>query len=113
MQALAFHPEYKGLPVPKIHINGITRFLNWTKKEEKNHVAWVGISITVMAAIFFPITMSAILYNGAVFTLIMCAMVSLAAVVITNLAALPTKYTIPTLFLGIIADVLLIVASFV
>jgi hypothetical protein len=66
-----------------------------------------------MSVIFFPITMSVILFNGAMLTLIMGAMISLAAVVITNLAALPTKFTIPALILGIVMDVVLIVISFI
>ena len=91
----------------------LTRLTAWIISEEKNRIAWVGISITVMSAIFFPITMSAILFNGAVFPLIMGAMASLALVVITNLAALPTKYTIPAFLLGILTNVVLIVTSFI
>jgi hypothetical protein len=40
-------------------------------------------------------------------------MISLAIVVITNLAALPTKYTIPAFLLGILIDLVLIIVSFV
>ncbi len=87
-------------------------FLQWAKQQEKNHIAWVGVSITAMAAVFFPMTMSAILFNGAHFGLIIGAMFALALVVITNLADLPTKYTIPSFVLGIIIDLGLIIASF-
>jgi len=90
----------------------VSRFWQWVKQEEKNRIAWVGISVTSMAAIFFPITMAAILFNGAHFGLIIGAMISLALVVITNLAALPTRYTIPSFLIGIFMDFVLILVSF-
>jgi len=92
--------------------SAVSRFSAWINREEKNRIAWVGISITAMAAVFFPLTMAAILFNGAVFKLIIGAMLAFALVVITNLAALPTKYTIPAFFLGIGLDIVLIIASF-
>ena len=113
MQAITHLSEYQSLQAPRSRSTVFTSLLEWINKEEKNRIAWVGISITAMSAIFFPVTMSAILFNGAIFSLIMGAMISLAIVVITNLAALPVKYTIPAFMLGILIDVVLIVASFV
>jgi hypothetical protein len=113
MQAITYLSDYKSLPVQRSHNTVVHQLMTWIKNEEKNHIAWVGISITVMSAIFFPITMSAILFNGAIFSLIMGAMISLSAVVIINLAALPTKYIIPVFLLGIAIDLVLIVTSFV
>src|SRR5580693_2998506 len=74
----------------------ISRFFKWAAGEDtERHVGWVGITITVMTAICFPLTMAVVLLNGAGFGLIIAAMVSLVLVVVTNLAALPTRYTIP------------------
>lgn len=112
MNTTTYISDFHSFPVKDIQYTFFDRFLDWTKKEEKNHIAWVGISITAMSAVFFPVTMSAILYNGAVFKLIIGAMISLALVVISNLAALPTKYTIPAFLLGIVIDFALIIASF-
>ncbi len=113
MQAITYHSNYKSLSVQRSYNNILSRLMAWIISEEKNRIAWVGISITAMSAIFFPVTMAAILFNGAVFPLIMGSMISLAIVVITNLAALPTKYTIPAFILGILIDLVLIVVSFV
>src|SRR5947209_1311614 len=99
MSTFSFPSEYVQYPAEARRQKAVSRFLTWINREEKNRIAWVGISITAMAAVFFPLTMSAILFNGAVFKLIIGAMVSLALVVITNLAALPVKYTIPAFFL--------------
>ena len=93
--------------------SALARFFTWAKNEDKvNHVIWVGISVTAMAAVMFPLTMAVVLLNGASFGLIIAAMVSLVLVVVTNLAALPTKYTIPFLFLGGLIDLVAIISSF-
>jgi hypothetical protein len=85
------------------------RFFQWAAGEDKErHIGWVGITVTTMTAIVFPLTMAVILMNGAIFGLIIGAMASLALVVVTNLAALPTKYTIPFYFLGILIDIVVI-----
>jgi hypothetical protein len=112
MHTVTYHSNYNRLSLETVNRHFLARFFAWIKQEEKNRIAWVGISITAMSAVFFPITMSAILFNGAVFKLIIGAMISLALVVITNLAALPTKYTIPALLTGILMDIILIISSF-
>jgi hypothetical protein len=90
-----------------------SRFMSWAANEdEERHIGWVGITVTTMTAIFFPLTMALILMNGAVFGLIVAAMVSLVLVVVTNLAAMPTKFTIPFYLLGILIDVTVIALSF-
>lgn len=66
-----------------------------------------------MTAGIFPLTMYIIIINGASFGLIMGAMVSLAMVVVTNLSALSTKYTIPFFFLAILIDVVISLLSLV
>ncbi|PWT79171.1 MAG: hypothetical protein C5B59_00235 [Bacteroidetes bacterium] len=93
--------------------NPISNFFRWAKNQDKiNHVTWIGISVTVMAGVLFPMAMTVILINGANFGLIMAAMVAMVLVVISNLAALPTTYTIPILILGALIDLIAIVLSF-
>ncbi|HLY71743.1 MAG TPA: hypothetical protein VKR53_18545 [Puia sp.] len=91
----------------------LSKFNAWAITEESDHhVAWVGAAITAMAAVFFPLTMTVVLLNGAAFGLIIAAMASLAAVVITNLAAMPVKLTIPFFVLGVLADLAIMITSF-
>jgi hypothetical protein len=91
----------------------ISKFIDWaTEEEAEYHIAWVGASVTSMSAIFFPLTMTIVLFNGALFGLIIAAMASLVLVVITNLAAMPVKYTIPFFVLGVLVDIGVIFTSF-
>jgi hypothetical protein len=100
---------YPGLKEKKFPLQ---RFIAWATEEDKErHIVWVGATITAMAAVFFPLTMSVILINGASFGLIITAMVSLSIVVVTNLAAMPTRYTIPFFLLGILIDLIVVVIA--
>lgn len=113
MNTITYQAGFSDYSIQSKHKNALYRFGSWLESQEKNRLAWVGISITVMSAVFLPVTMAAILFNGAIFKLIIGAMFAFALVVITNLAALPAKYTIPAFLLGGLIDIGLIIASFI
>ena len=93
--------------------SAFARFFDWAEKQDvPHHIGWVGISVTFMTAVFFPLTLTAVLFNGASFGLIIVAMCSLVLVFVSNLAAMPTKYTIPFFALGIVIDLVVIGLSF-
>jgi hypothetical protein len=101
-----------GYHSPKVRTSYFKSFTRWaTNQDIENHVGWVGISITAMTAVFFPLTMAVILFNGASVGLIGIAMLSLIMVVIVNLAALSTRYTLPILLAGILMDIIAVVIS--
>src|SRR5579862_7061002 len=94
--------------------SSLSSFFSWAAGQElENHVAWVGISIMLMAAVISPIAISIVLLNGASFNLIMATMAALALVVTSNLAAMSTKYTIPILLLATLMDLGIVIASFI
>ena len=101
-------PELKiSYRLPKTKTTYFRSFTKWATHEDlENHVGWIGIGIISMTAVFFPLTMAAILFNGAAAGLIGIAMISLVMVVIVNLAALSTRYTIPFLLAGILMDII-------
>jgi hypothetical protein len=107
------HPELN-IPYqfPKIKTSYFQSFSKWAAREDReNHVGWIGIGIISMTAVFFPLTMTAILFNGASAGLIGIAMISLVMVVIVNLAALSIRYTIPFLLAGILMDIIAVMIS--
>ncbi len=107
------HPELKiSYPFPKSRTSYLLSFKKWAAHEDlENHVGWIGISILSMTAVIFPLTMAAILFNGAAAGLIGIAMISLVMVVIVNLAALSTRYTIPFLLAGLLMDIIAVMIS--
>jgi hypothetical protein len=108
-------PELKIFyPFPKTKTSLFRSFIKWTDLQDReNHIGWIGICIVSMTAVFFPLTMAAILFNGASAGLIGIAMISLVMVVIVNLAALSTRYTIPFLLAGLLMDIIAITISLV
>ena len=94
--------------------SALSRFLKWAESEdEERHLGWLGITVTSMSTIFCPLAMAIILMNGGAFALIIVVLVALALVVVSNLAALPTKYTIPFFFLGVLMDIAAMGLTFV
>ncbi|HZX58589.1 MAG TPA: hypothetical protein VFE54_07675 [Mucilaginibacter sp.] len=93
--------------------SALTRFFNWAAREDQSHhIGWVGATVIAMGGVFFPGTMAVIGFNGGSFGLIIAAMIAFVVVVVTNLAALPTKYTIPLFFLAVLADIVVMALSF-
>ncbi len=85
------------------------RFIQWaTDQDAENHIVWAGVSLVATAAVLFPITMAVTVMNGPSFPLVIAAMVSLVLVVALNLAAMPTRYTIPAFLLSILIDACII-----
>jgi len=88
-----------------------TRFLNWSKGQEKNRFLWLGIALTGHGCFLTPLTIYAILLSGMPFTYFIVALAAMALALVTNLAALPTKITIPAFLLSLAIDLCIIIAS--
>ncbi len=97
---------------PVKNLSFIGTFFKWTAGQDKNHhIAWIGICLLTTTAVFFPLTMAAIVLNGLHFSLIIVAKLALVMVFVLNLAAMPTRYTIPAFVLGILTDIVIIIIS--
>lgn len=96
--------------------NLIRRFLDWTAGQQKNRIAWLAAMLMGHACIITPLTLFFIMYSGFFImysgnnlVLWPFAMVGMVMTLITNLAAQPTKVTIPVFFLSLLLDVIIIV----
>ena len=74
---------------------------------------WLGIALTGHGCILTPITVLIVLFGGLNFPLFMLAMAAMGMSLVTNLAAMPTKVTIPVLFLSVLIDIAIIALSVV
>ena len=72
----------------------VGKFMSWCQDQQEDRLLWLGIALAghgcVMAGLSFP--------------LFMIALLAMTMALVANLAALPTKITIPVLFLGVLAD---------
>ena len=87
------------------------RFINWAEKQEENRFGWTAFAIAGHGCVFTVITVAIILATGNNFIFWPIAIGAMATSLITNLAALPTKITIPTLFITVLIDLAIIAQS--
>ncbi|RYY60758.1 MAG: hypothetical protein EOO05_08755 [Chitinophagaceae bacterium] len=91
------------------HKAGIThRFIEWCDNQNKNRIAWMAIALAGHGCVLTPITIFFIMMGGNHFIFWPMAMVAMTACLIVNLAALPTRITIPVFFLSLLVDIVVI-----
>ena len=86
------------------------RFINWSESQEQFRFGWLGAALAIHGCIATPITLFFIILSGNLFAFWILAIAAMGASLITNLAAMPTKVTIPTLFLSLLIDVAIIIS---
>lgn len=84
------------------------KFMNWCEGQENNRLLWLGIALAGHGCILTPITILAVLLAGTNLFLFILALVAMGISLVTNLAALPTKITIPVFILSIVIDIVII-----
>ena len=72
---------------------------------------WLGIALTGHGSILTPLTVMAVLLAGTNLYLFILAIVAMGMSLVTNLAAMPTKITIPVFILSILIDIAIVISS--
>ena len=99
---------HKENPGATLQLNSLSRFVKWTGSQEKNRMLWLAIAVAGHGCVITIITLFAILFTGNHFIYWPFAIAAMGATLIVNLAALPTKITIPVFFISILVDVVII-----
>lgn len=86
-----------------------SRFINWADGQENNRMLWTALAIAGHGCVVTIITMAAILLTGNNFIYWPFALAAMTMCVVVNLAAMPTKITIPIFFFSLLIDVTIIV----
>lgn len=90
-----------------------TRFITWADHQEEYRLGWSAAAVTAHGCILTIITVLAILLAGNPFIMWPFAIGAMAACLIVNLAAMPTKITIPVFFFSVLVDLVIIGACIV
>ncbi|MET0298413.1 MAG: hypothetical protein ABW036_01585 [Flavitalea sp.] len=88
-----------------------TRFISWTSNQQENRLLWLGVSLAGHGCFLTPFTLGVIMIAGMQFALFMTALIAMAMTLVVNLAALPTKVTIPVLIVSVLIDLAVIATS--
>ena len=90
-----------------------SKFMNFCKGQEQNRLLWLGIALAGHGCIITPLTVMAVLLAGTNFYLFIAAIVAMGMSLVTNLAAMPTRITIPVFVLSILIDVAIVIATII
>lgn len=91
----------------------ISRFMNWCEGQEKFRFGWLAAVLAIHGCALTPITLFAIILAGTNIAFFISALVAMGLALVTNLAAMPTKITIPVFFLSIAIDIAIIISCVV
>ena len=91
----------------------VSQFLIWSDNQQANRLLWLGIALGAHGCIITPLTVVVVMLAGLNFALFMLAMTSMTAVLAVNLAAQPTKITIPIFLLSLAIDLGIIISCIV
>ena len=88
-----------------------SKFITWCSGQEKNRLGWLGAILVIHGCVLTPITLFAVVLTGTNFALYIATLVAMGIAVVTNLAAMPTKVTIPVFFLSVLIEVAVIILA--
>lgn len=87
------------------------QFLNWCSAQEKDRLAWLAAIIAGHGCVITPLTVMFIVLAGNMAILWPFAIGAMGICLVTNLAAMPTKITIPVFFFSLLIDIAIIFYS--
>jgi len=85
-----------------------SRFIVWSDAQQGNRLLWLGLILSFHGCILTPLAVMAVLLAGTNLTLFMITIVAMGISLVSNLAAMPTKLTIPLFALSIVMDLVVI-----
>ena len=108
-----FHPSASTTYVSaQKRLSVFTRFLNWCDAQQESRLLWLAIALGGHGCVLTPLTILLIVtFTGMNLVLFMTALFAMTLALIVNLAALPTKITIPVLLLSVVMDVVVIASA--
>src|SRR6185503_16344964 len=90
----------------------ITKFFAWCKSQEDYRFGWLAAGIAGHGCFITPATLFFVMMRGNSPVLWAFVMAAMGMTLVTNLAALPTKITVPVFFLSLLIDIVVILNCF-
>ena len=97
----SYSPSYhKSIDQPSVW----SRFITWCNGQEENRFMWLAAGLTGHGCFLTPVTLMAVMLSGNSMFLWALVIAAMTMTLVTNLAALPAKITVPVFFLSILID---------
>lgn len=91
----------------------LQRFLKFADDQKDYKFGWVGISLSAHGCVLAPLTIFCILFSGNLLALWIPCILGFVLIEIVNLAAMPTKITIPFFVASVILDFIIMAISLI
>ncbi len=89
-------------------ISFVHRFFYWCKMQEKNRLGWLAAILTIQGCVLTPLTLCVVAFTSTSFIAWPFIIGAIGICLVTNLAAMPTKVTIPVFFFSVLIDVIVV-----
>jgi hypothetical protein len=93
------------------HASVIKNFFTWCNGQQHNNLLWAGIAVAGHGCVITPLTIMVVAFAGMNLTLFILAIIGMCMCLVTNLAAMPTRVTIPVFFLSLLIDLGIVFAA--
>lgn len=90
------------------HVSTWKKFITWCDGQEKNRFGWLAGALTMHGCVLTILTMFAVILAGNNFIFWPFVIGAMGLTMITNLAAMPTRITIPVFFFSVLVDLIII-----
>jgi hypothetical protein len=104
----AYHPSFENV-IKKQSL--VSRFLTWCAGQEEYRFGWLAVILAAHGCVLAPLTLITIFATGNNIVLICMVLGAMAMSLVSNLAAMPTKITIPIFFLSVVIDLVVVAIS--
>jgi len=89
------------------------KFIDWSNGQEKYRLGWLAAAITLHGCVLTIFTMFAVILAGNHFIFWPFIIGGMGITLVVNLAAMPTKITIPVFFFSVLMDIVIIISCIV
>jgi hypothetical protein len=89
------------------------KFIDWCIGQEKYRLGWLAAAITLHGCVLTIFTMFAVILAGNHFIFWPFIIGGMGITLVVNLAAMPTKITIPVFFFSVLMDLVIIISCIV
>jgi len=86
------------------------KFIDWCISQEKYRLGWLAAALTLHGCVLTIFTMFAVVLAGNHFMFWPFIIGGMGITLIVNLAAMPTKITIPVFFFSVLVDLMIIMS---
>jgi hypothetical protein len=91
----------------------VKRFIAWCAAQETNRLGWLAAMLTLHGCVLAPVTVAFLFLGGNQILFWGLVIGAMAMTLVSNLAAMPTRITIPIFFLSLLIDLAVIVINVV